>query len=168
MPVTSVETDPDALTMRITAELAAPAERAWQLWADPRQLERWWGPPTYPATVEEHDLTPGGGVTYVMTGPEGDRHRGWWRVVAVDPPRHLALVDGFARADGTPDPDMPEMTMEVALHDLPGGRTSMVITTRFPSAAAMQQQLEMGMDQGMAAALGQIDGILAAADTAGS
>jgi hypothetical protein len=30
----------------LVAEFDAPIERVWQLWADPRQLERWWGPPT--------------------------------------------------------------------------------------------------------------------------
>ena len=54
MTVTSVEKDPAALTLTITSELAATVERAWQLLADPRQLERWWGPPTYPATVVDH------------------------------------------------------------------------------------------------------------------
>ncbi len=74
----------------------------WQLWADPRQLERWWGPPTYPATVEKHDLTPGGEVTYFMTVPEGDKPRGWWRVTSVIPPKSLEFIDGFADQDGTP------------------------------------------------------------------
>ena len=50
MTVTAVRKDPDALTMTLTAEFEASPERVWQLWADPRQLERWWGPPTYPAT----------------------------------------------------------------------------------------------------------------------
>ena len=67
MTVTSVRKDPEALTMIVTAELDATVERSWQLWADPRQLERWWGPPTYPATVVDHDLTTGGRVTYYMT-----------------------------------------------------------------------------------------------------
>ena len=60
MTVTGVHEGPRALTMTVTAEFDAPVERVWQLWADPRQLERWWGPPTYPATVVEHDLAPGG------------------------------------------------------------------------------------------------------------
>ena len=72
MTVAHVRRDPEALTMTITAELDATVERAWQLWADPRQLERWWGPPTYPATVVDHDLTAGGRVSYFMTGPDGD------------------------------------------------------------------------------------------------
>jgi uncharacterized protein YndB with AHSA1/START domain len=48
MSVTSVEKDPEALTMTITADLEATVDRAWQLWADPRQFEQWWGPPWLP------------------------------------------------------------------------------------------------------------------------
>ncbi|MFP5347169.1 MAG: SRPBCC domain-containing protein, partial [Actinomycetes bacterium] len=89
MSVTSVRKDTEQLSMTVTTEYDGSADRAWQLWADPRQLERWWGPPTYPATVEKHDLRAGGGVSYYMTGPEGDQHRGWWKVLEAEPPRLL-------------------------------------------------------------------------------
>ena len=55
MTVTAVRKDPAALTMTLTAEFDASPERVWELWADPRQLERWWGPPTYPATFTAHN-----------------------------------------------------------------------------------------------------------------
>jgi uncharacterized protein YndB with AHSA1/START domain len=161
MTVTSVRKDPEALTMSITAELEATVERAWQLWADPRQLERWWGPPTYPATVVDHDLEPGGRVTYFMTGPDGDKAHGWWQVLAVDPPNRLELKDGFAGDDGTPNDAMPTMTMVATLTKRDGGGTVMTIETQFPSLQAMEQLVSMGMDEGMAAAMGQIRGILA-------
>ncbi|HET8950154.1 MAG TPA: SRPBCC domain-containing protein, partial [Solirubrobacteraceae bacterium] len=96
MSIVSVEKDYEALTLVLVAEFAAPVERVWQLWADPRQLERWWGPPSHPATVERHELAPGGEVAYFMTGPDGETSHGWWRVSAVDPPRSLAFSDGFA------------------------------------------------------------------------
>ena len=86
MSITSVDTDYDRLTVTVIADFDAPIEQVWELWSDPRKLERWWGPPAYPATFEKHDLIPGGEVTYFMTGPEGDRYRGMWRVTAVDPP----------------------------------------------------------------------------------
>jgi uncharacterized protein YndB with AHSA1/START domain len=159
MTVTSVEKDAESLTMTITAQFDAPTTRVWQVWEDPRQLERWWGPPTYPATVVGHDLSPGGSVTYFMTGPEGDTHHGWWRVSAVEAPRYLEFVDGFADADGNPDPDMPVMTIRVSLHEESDG-TRMQVTTIFPTAQAMEQLIAMGMDEGMRAAMGQIDGLL--------
>jgi uncharacterized protein YndB with AHSA1/START domain len=161
MTVTSVRKDPEALTMTITAELDATVERAWQLWADPRQLERWWGPPTWPATFVDHDLTPGGRVTYFMTGPDGDTAHGWWQMLAVDPPKRLELQDGFAHESGAPNDTMPTMTMVVTLTERDGGGTVMAIETKFPSLQAMEELVSMGMEEGMAAAMGQIAGILA-------
>ena len=165
MTVTSVHKDPDALTMTITAELDAPVERAWQLWADPRQLERWWGPPTYPATVVDHDLVTGGRVTYFMTGPDGDRFHGWWQILAVEPPNRLELKDGFADASGRPNDALPTTTSVVTLTERDGGGTLMAIETQFPSLQAMEQLVSMGMEEGMAAAMGQIAEILAAGVT---
>ena len=160
MTVTSVHKNPETMTMTITAEFDAPVARVWQLWEDPRQLERWWGPPTYPATVVDHDLTPGGAVTYFMTGPEGDQPRGWWRVLEVDAPRHLAFEDGFADDAGNHNPDLPTMTNRVSIDEQPGGGTRMSIETTFPSVEAMEQMLAMGMEEGLALAVGQIDDLL--------
>jgi uncharacterized protein YndB with AHSA1/START domain len=161
MTVKDVKKDPATLTMVVTAEFDAPVERVWQLWADPRQLERWWGPPTYPATVVDHDLVPGGTVTYFMTGPEGDKHGGWWRILAVDAPHSLELQDGFADDTGAPNPDMPVTTLRMTLSE-EAGVTQMVMTSTFPSLEAMEQMVDTGMEEGIRAALSQIDGILAA------
>ena len=160
MSVKDITKDPANLTMVVTAHFDAPAERVWQLWADPRQLERWWGPPTYPATVVDHDLVPGGTVTYFMTGPEGDKHQGWWRVLAVDPPRSLELQDGFADDSGKPNDELPTTTMRMTITEGPDA-TEMVITTTFPSREAMEQLVSMGMEEGLREAMGQMDAILA-------
>jgi uncharacterized protein YndB with AHSA1/START domain len=160
MPVTDVRKDPATRTMTVTSEFAAPVPRVWQIWADPRQLERWWGPPTWPATVVEHDLRTGGHVSYFMTGPNGEKARGWWKVLATTPPRSLEVEDGFADENGQPNLAMPTMTMRMALHDLPGNRTRMVVVTTFPSVEAMEQLLAMGMEEGMQGAMGQIDDLL--------
>ena len=161
MTVTDVRKDRDALTMTLDAEFDAPVERVWQLWADPRQLERWWGPPTYPATFTKHDLTPGSRVEYHMTGPEGDQPRGYWDILEVEPPRRLVVRDGFANDDGTPNVEMGTGEMEVTIEEFGGGRTRMSIESRFPSTEAMEQLLAMGQEEGLKQAVGQIDAILA-------
>jgi uncharacterized protein YndB with AHSA1/START domain len=161
MTVTSVRKDADALTMTLHAEFDASAERIWQLWADPRQLERWWGPPTYPATVDSHDLRPGGRVEYHMTGPEGDQPRGYWEIDEADPPRSLVFRDGFANDDGTPNTDLPLTAARVTIEDIGSGRTRMSIESLFPSAEAMERLVAMGMEDGLTQAIGQIDAILA-------
>ena len=167
MTVTAVRKDPQALSMTLDAEFDAPAERVWELWADPRQLERWWGPPTYPATFTKHDLAPGSRVEYHMTGPEGDQPKGFWDIVEVAPPHRLVVHDGFRNDDGTDNTDMPGNEFSVTIAETGDGRTRMSIESRFPSAEAMEQLIAMGMEQGLTEAVGQIDAILTE-DTVGS
>lgn len=161
MTVTDIQKDVEACSLTVTAEFDVPVSRAWELWADPRQLERWWGPPTYPATVVDHDLTPGGRVTYFMTGPEGDRHHGWWRVRSVDVPTSFEIEDGFADEHFVPNPELPVTIMRMTLEDREGGGTRMTLHSTYPSAEAMQQLIDMGMEEGLREAMGQIEGILA-------
>ena len=160
MTVISTTPDTEALTLTVVSEFAAQPSRVWQVWADPRQLERWWGPPTWPATFTEHDLRPGGGARYYMTGPEGEQAHGWWRFVAVDEPRSLEFEDGFADADGTPSAEMPTTTGLVELVSS-GSGTRMTVTSRFSSTDQMQQLVDMGMVEGITQAMGQIDDVLA-------
>jgi len=118
------------------------------------------GPPTYPSTFVDHDLAPGGRVNYYMTSPEGDKYRGWWRVLTVDPPRSLEFEDGFADDQGEPNPDMPTTVVHVAIDELPDGRTLMAVRSTFPSLEAMEQVLAMGAVEGMTLAMNQIDDLL--------
>jgi uncharacterized protein YndB with AHSA1/START domain len=160
MTVTTVDKDVEALTMTLVADFDAPVERVWQLWADPRQLERWWGPPSHPATVERHELAPGGTVTYFMTGPEGERYHGLWHVTAVDAPTSLSFEDAFADDSGAVNTSMPQTRAEVTLSAHDGG-TRMQIRSQFASREQMDQLLEMGMAEGIQQAISQIPAILA-------
>jgi uncharacterized protein YndB with AHSA1/START domain len=159
--VSAVYKDANSLTMTITAEFDATPERVWQLWADPRKLERWWGPPSYPATFTDFDFTVGGRVNYHMTGPTGDQPRGWWEILELDPPRSIAFLDGFAKDNGEPNPDLPATTDRVTLEEASEGRTVMTFVTFFEDADSMAKILAMGMEEGLREAVGQIDAILA-------
>ena len=152
--------DVDALTLTFVTEYDAPPERVWQLWSDPRQLERWWGPPTWPATFEVFEFEPAGRASYYMTGPDGTKAHGWWRFVEIEPPVRLSLDDGFADDDGNPAPGEPvRMTTTLEERD---GRTRMTQLTRFVSTKQLVEMVAMGMEEGMREAVAQIDDLLAA------
>ncbi|MBW3657726.1 MAG: SRPBCC domain-containing protein [Actinobacteria bacterium] len=161
MSAVDITKDLEHATLVVTSVFPAPPERVWQLWADPRQLERWWGPEPYPATVVDHDLRSDGHVSYYMTGPEGDQHKGYWRVLEVEPPTRLVLVDGFADADGEPDDDLPTSRTEVTIEPLDDTRTRMTLTSIYDTTAELEQVLAMGMEEGIRTAVGQIDALLA-------
>lgn len=163
MPIVRVDKDLDNHTMTVVADYDAPVERVWQLYADPRQLERFWGPPTWPATVIDHNLLPGGRVSYFMTGPDGEKSAGYWNVLEVEAPRRFVVDDGFADDAGQPNSEMPTTRMEFDLVERAGGGTTMTVVSTFSSTDAMKQMVDMGMEEGMRLAMGQIDGILAEA-----
>lgn len=160
MPVTDITKDLEARSIVITAEFAAPVERVWQVYADPRQLERVWGPPSHPATVVDHDLAPGGLVHYYMTGPDGEKYYGGWRVLSVDQPNGFTFEDFFAESDFTPTAGLPVSSSEFRFEPLPAG-TRAVFTTTYDTAEALQQVLDMGMEEGATQATNQIDALLA-------
>jgi uncharacterized protein YndB with AHSA1/START domain len=161
MPVVSTTPDTEQLTLTLVAEFAAPPQRVWQLWTDPRQLERWWGPPGWPATFTEHDVTVGGSSRYFMTGPNGEQAHGWWRVLAIDEPRALEFEDGFSDDSGAPSPDLPVTRARVELAEAADG-TRMTVVSRFATEEQMKQLSEMGLFEGMTEAVGQIDALLLA------
>ena len=146
--------------MTISAEFDATPERVWQLWADPRQLERWWGPPSYPATFTKHALAPGSHVVYHMTTPEGDQPKGFWDILETDPPhpRHQRRLRQRRRHS---ERRVRGGQMRVPIDEVGGGRTRMSILNRFASTEEMEQLLAMGQEEGMRQAVGQIDAILA-------
>jgi uncharacterized protein YndB with AHSA1/START domain len=160
MTVISVEKDFESLSLTLVAQFEAPIERVWQLWADPRNLERWWGPPEYPAAVDRHDLAAGGEVAYSMTGPDGETTHGLWRVTSVDPPTSLAFTDGFADETGALNPDTPTAAVRMRLTEQDGG-TRMELRFAFDSSVDMRQWDRWGAFEGIPQAVGQIDALLA-------
>ena len=161
MPVTNVTKDIDQRTLTITAQFAAPVERVWALYADPRQLERVWGPPTHPATFMDHSLTVGGRSRYYMTGPDGVKYAGWWEVTAVDEPHSFAFDDGFSDEEHHALMDMP-VSHNVYTFDSEDGGTKATFLSTFDTPEDLQKVLEMGVEEGATQAINQIDGLLAA------
>lgn len=159
MTVVNVEKDLENFTLTFVAEFNAPVERVWQVWEDPRQLERWWGPPTWPATFVKHEFVVGGQSRYYMTGPAGEKAPGWWSITAIDEPNRIEFIDGFAGDDGEPlDPN--DVTSSVITFEATEAGTRMTLVGTFKDADQMKKMSEMGMVEGLTAAMGQIDALL--------
>jgi uncharacterized protein YndB with AHSA1/START domain len=159
MPVTSVTTDLSALTMTLVAEFPVPVERLWHAFTDPRQLERFWGPPGWPATFTHHDFAVGGHALYVMTSPEGEKSGGRWEFQRIDSTRGFEVLDGFALDDGSANPDLP--TMRVAFDFEGTGQGSrLTSTTFFSTEADLERLTAMGMVEGATMAINQLDTVL--------
>ncbi|MDO5741228.1 MAG: SRPBCC domain-containing protein [Ornithinimicrobium sp.] len=161
MPVTEASHDLDGGTLTIVAQFDAPVDRVFGVYADARQLERVWGPPEYPATFVDHDLTPGGRMNYVMTGPDGLRYAGYWEILTVEEPHGFTFNDGFSHEDLTPNTELPVSHNDYRfVEEL--GETRVTYTSTFDSPEALQQALDMGVVTGATSAINQIDDLLVA------
>jgi uncharacterized protein YndB with AHSA1/START domain len=161
MPVTDVTHDLDALTLTITADFAAPVERVWEVYADPRQLERAWGPPGFPATFVDHDLAPGGRMNYYLTSPDGEKYYAYWDVTSVEQPKRFTFKDGFALDETfAANPEMPESSQAYDFTEVDGGTRATFVST-YADAESLQKVLDMGVVEGASAAINQIDELLA-------
>jgi uncharacterized protein YndB with AHSA1/START domain len=158
--VTSVQKDPQNLTMTVTAEFDAAPERVWQLWEDPRQFERWWGAPGYPAKAMTLDLRSGGKVEFHLSGPDGDTPNNVWEVVEADHPHTLVLRDAIVDENDVPVDEGPSR-FTVRFEPLEQGRTRMSIESKFPSAEALEVAIDMDMDKMLEWNIGQMEAILA-------
>lgn len=160
MPITSVTPDAAALSLTVVADFPVPLARLWEAYADPRQLERFWGPVEWPATFLRHDFAPGGWSNYYMRGPDGTIAGGWWRFITVEPMSRFEVEDGFSDPSGQRNDAMPTMVMSFAF-EATGAGSRVTTRTRFPSLDAMEQLVKMGMMEGMQSAMGQMDAVLA-------
>ena len=159
MPVTDIITDPEKLTMTVIADFAAPVERLWGAFTEPRQLERFWGPPGWPSTFTEWEFAPGGKAQYSMSGPRGERSSGAWEFLSIDEPRGFEVLDSFVDDEGKPLDGFPAMRMTFTFESTPDG-SRMVNTSHFDSAEALEQIVAMGAVEGTRMAMAQIDAVL--------
>ena len=149
MTLITSSTNAEDLSMTMVAEFDAAPERLWNLWEDPRQLERWWGPAPYPATFTRYEFEPGGQCRYCMTGPEDFEHYGWWRMDAIDAPHRIEFADGLVGDDGEPVPGLEQIERRRDVRAASAHGTRMTVLTQFADTEQMEQMIAVGMEQGM-------------------
>ncbi|WP_159500393.1 SRPBCC family protein [Microbacterium sp. 18062] len=160
MPVTDITTDAETLTMTLVGDFDAPAPRLWRAFTDPRQLERFWGPPGWPATFSCFDFEVGGRADYAMTSPQGESSRGAWEFLRIDPESGFEVLDAFVGEDGERIEGMPAMRMTFSFEGTDSG-SRLTSVTYFTSAEALEQVVAMGAVEGSTLAINQLDAVLA-------
>lgn len=113
------------------------ADHIWQMWTDPEQFKKWYGPQGFRVSVADMDLHVGGKRLICMASPDGSMKM--WTTgefVEIEPNQRLVYTESPADEDGNlvspAAMGMPEgypatTEVTVVLEDL-GGRTKMVMT----------------------------------------
>jgi uncharacterized protein YndB with AHSA1/START domain len=142
-------TTPSDTEVRITRTIEGPRHLVFQAWTDCAHLPNWMGAEGWPMTDCAIDLRVGGGYRFVTEGPEGMVLvlTGTYR--EVEPPGRLV-------SSGSWGGDWPE-TLDTLELDEEGGRTTIVVTVRYPSKEARDAAMATGMTEGMSAGYDRLD-----------
>lgn len=147
--------------IKVVREFDAPLEKVWKAWTEREILDQWWAPKPWKAHTQSLDFRSGGKWLYYMEGPEGERHYCRADYNTVVPQKSFTGMDAFCDEEGNINPDMPQMNWNVMFNPIKTG-TKVDVELTFDSLDDMNKIIEMGFQDGFAAAHGNLDEILAA------
>jgi uncharacterized protein YndB with AHSA1/START domain len=128
-------------TIVIERELDAPRDLVWNVWTDPDEVAKWWGPEhfTAPRDKIEFDLRPGGVCRITMIGPDGEEYPSDGRFGVVERPERLSFGE-----ESTDHPMIESGETTVEFIDLGDNRTRVVITSRMVCAEELVAMAKAG------------------------
>jgi uncharacterized glyoxalase superfamily protein PhnB/uncharacterized protein YndB with AHSA1/START domain len=139
----------------VTRPFNAPVDLVWQAWTDPEILDQWWAPKPYKTETKTMDFREGGHWLYSMVGPQGDRN---WCIVDYFTIQQLSNIKcsaAFCDENGTKN-DFPVMQWDQQFTGN-GEHTTVKVIIGFDKVEDMEQIISMGMQEGFAAALHNLE-----------
>jgi uncharacterized protein YndB with AHSA1/START domain len=108
--------------------IAAPRERVFAAWTDPKQIVQWFGPDGFKIESLECDIRPGGRWRFVYTAPDGTLYDNRMVFLRIEAPRLLEFEHG---SDKDEDPARFHVTVMFDLQS--DGKTVMTMRQLLPT-----------------------------------
>lgn len=119
--------------------IAAPRERVFQAWTDPRQIVQWFGPAGFTVESLECDIRPGGRWRFVFTGPDGRRWDNRMVFLRVEAPGLIEFEHGSDKDD-----DPARFHVTVTLDAQGDGKTVLTLRQLHPTKAQRDAGIGFG------------------------
>lgn len=84
-----------------TRRLDAPRDSVFEVWTDPGDLARWWGPRGFTTTTQEMEVAPGGVWRFTLHGADGTDHDDTITYREIVRPERLVYDHGERGAPGS-------------------------------------------------------------------
>lgn len=124
----------------------APRDLVFQMWTDPTQIGRWWGPNGFTITIHEMNVRPGGAWRLIMHGPDGRDYRN--EIIYVEVVRPERLI--YDHVSG------PVFRDSVTFADI-GQKTRLTMQKLFATAELRDKVAkEFGAVEGLSQTLGRL------------
>lgn len=157
---TIVLKDIAAKTLKVERQFNAPIELVWRAYTEAELLTKWWAPAPWKAESKELNFQPGGRWLYCMVGPAGERHWGCMMYKSIEKHKHFDIQDAFCDENGNINTEFPTATARISFESSANG-TIVKWDTIYPTSEALQQVLDMGMEQGLSMCIDQLEALFA-------
>ena len=146
--------------IKVEREFDAPVEYVWRAWTESELLDQWWAPRPWKTNTQSMDFRNGGTWLYYMEGPDGSRHycRADYKAIVTN--KSYEGLDAFCDEHGNINSSFPRMQWKVNFLSV-GSVTKVDVQITFASEADLQKVVEMGFEEGFAAAHRNLDELLA-------
>jgi uncharacterized protein YndB with AHSA1/START domain len=91
-------------------------EKLYEAWANPAQLQNWWGPNGFTNTFHEFNFIEGGYWRFIMHGPDGKNYDNESRFIKIVPREHL-IIEHIS---------LPKFIADVVFSEEMAGKSSLV------------------------------------------
>ncbi|MGQ0540356.1 MAG: SRPBCC domain-containing protein [Blastocatellia bacterium] len=147
----------------ITREFDAPRDLVWQVWTEPKHIEKWFGPEGFNTRVKSMDFRQGGKWEYVMIGPDGAEYPFGGVYLEIEPIEKVVSTNEFGEeyTERNPDISMPKIMSVTTLFEDHGTTTRVVIKTTHATAEDRKKHEEMGVVAGWNSSFDKMDDYLA-------
>lgn len=122
--------------LRIERLIAAPPERVFQYWTDPKLFMSWWGPEGMTSTAHVLDVRPGGAWRTTMHSADGKGMTVGGVYRAVEPPHRLVFTWAWEDEKGARG---FETEVTVTFAAAPGGTKLTILQREFETVQARDQ-----------------------------
>ncbi len=123
----------------LTRLIDAPRAMVYAAWADPDQIQKWFGPEGFDIESAEIDISPGGVWRFDMVAPDGVRYTNRMVFLRLEA---ASLIEVEHGADQNDDPG--RFRMRITFDEQGDGKTVLTLRQMHPSKARRDEVIAFG------------------------
>jgi uncharacterized protein YndB with AHSA1/START domain len=151
--------DKTAKQVYVTKEFNAELPLVWDAFTKQELLDKWWAPKPWASKTKSMNFKEGGQRFYAMVSPEGEEHWSIQDFTSINPTTNFKFVDAFTDKDEIINSAFPSSEWNLNFSEQ-NNTTTVKITIRHKTLAALEQIMQMGFKEGFTMTLNELEILL--------
>ena len=151
--------DKAAKQVYVTKEFDAELSLVWDAFTKQELLDQWWAPKPWASKTKSMNFKEGGRRFYAMVSPEGQEHWSIQDFTSISPTTNFKFVDAFTDKDEVINSAFPSSEWDLNFSEQ-NNTTTVKITIRHKTLAALEQIMQMGFKEGFTMTLNELETLL--------